>query len=171
MSHLVPMKRVRQPKASFLWSHQEKSVGFLVQKSAIFSKPFMLFYFVFCLCPLLNHWAHFCFVCLFVGVCFYSANFDRTQMLRTVRTCEDLICLASPLIPDVCLSAWHIQSFQQVQFQWRNGAALTITVISGLPHFMYCLFPPFGKTSELLKAFFLCNQELFWWIHVRKFSY
>lgn len=28
------------------------SVGFLVQKSAIFSKPFMLlFYFVFCLCP------------------------------------------------------------------------------------------------------------------------
>ena len=107
------------------------------------------------------------FVCL-LGFAFTRRILTGPQTLRTVGPVRDLICLARPLIPDVCRSAWHIQSFQQVQFQWWNELLLWLSLSYQTCPFMYCLFPPFEETSELLKAFFLCNQELFWWIHVRR---
>lgn len=72
---------------------------------------------------------------------------------------------------------WHIGGVQQVCFQWLNELLLCLSLsyqtlqrreISVFRHFAcmlgtftYCLFPPFGKMSELLKTFYLCNLELF----------
>ena len=131
------------------------SVGFLVQN--LFKTIHVtILVCVLSLSPLLiTEHVFVLFVCL-SGFAFTWGILTGPQTLRTVGPVRELICLGRPLFPDVCRSAWHIQGIQQVHCQWRNEWLLWLSLSYQTCPFTYCLFPPFGKTSALLKAFFLC---------------
>ena len=155
---LFCFKEIQLPKSQSLIpviTSGKVSVGFLVQNLFKTIHVTILFC-VLSLSPfLITEHVFVLFVCL-LGFAFTRGILTGPQTLRTVGPVRELICLGRPLFPDVCRSAWHIQGIQQVHFQWRNEWLLWLSLSYQTCPFTYCLFPPFGKTSELLIAFFLC---------------
>ena len=129
------MKRVRQRKASFLWSHQESLCGILSAEICNLFKTIhvTILFCVLSLFPfLITEHIFVLFVCL-LGFAFTRRILTGPQTLRTVGPVRDLVCLGRPLFPDVCRGVWHIQGFQQGHFQWRNELLHWPSLSSDLP--------------------------------------